>query len=173
MFYIFRLLSEFIISCHRPQHIHEQAVNNSMKYFSWNGGIPAWKRSVNYFTTTLVDQELLNCSASSSDDNQPVDHPFSGQPVNRSDSQSISHSANRSGRQFYQFLNFLFICETRNSQVFKRKIFVWLVLGVQSIATIFIPLFSFLYHYMFRPLQAILRWNIHSRFLKAITPTNI
>jgi hypothetical protein len=24
---------------------------------------------------------------------------------------------------------------------------------------------------MFRPIQAILRWNIHSRFLKAINPT--
>jgi hypothetical protein len=37
-------------------------------------------------------------------------------------------------------------------------------LGVPSIATIFISLFSFLHHYMFRALQAILRWNIHSRF---------
>jgi hypothetical protein len=35
----------------------------------------------------------------------------------------------------------------------------------------FISLFSFSRHHMFRPLQAILRWNIHSRFLKATTPT--
>jgi hypothetical protein len=39
---------------------------------------------------------------------------------------------------------------------------LWFVLGVPSIAIIFISLFSFLHHYMFPPLQAILRRNIHS-----------
>jgi hypothetical protein len=41
---------------------------------------------------------------------------------------------------------------------------LWLVFGVLSIATIFIALFSFLHHYMFRPLQAILRWNIQYKY---------
>jgi hypothetical protein len=40
---------------------------------------------------------------------------------------------------------------------------------VPSIATIFSYfIFSYSHHYMFRPLQAILRWNKHSPFLKAI-----
>jgi hypothetical protein len=48
--------------------------------------------------------------------------------------------------------------------------FLWLFLGVPSIAIIFISLLSFSHHYIFRPLQAILRCNIH-RLLEAITPT--
>jgi hypothetical protein len=36
--------------------------------------------------------------------------------------------------------------------------FLWPVLGVPSITAIFISLFSFSHHYMFLPLQAILKW---------------
>jgi hypothetical protein len=39
---------------------------------------------------------------------------------------------------------------------------LWLVWGLLSVATTFISLFSILHHYMFRPVQAIFRWNIHS-----------
>jgi hypothetical protein len=54
---------------------------------------------------------------------QPATGPANKWTTHSVDSrQWISHPANRSGSQFYQFMNFLLIFETRKSQEFKRKI---------------------------------------------------
>jgi hypothetical protein len=64
---------------------------------------------------------------------------------------SVRHNQQRAFSEFAIYI----LDQTRRTNDLLR-----LVLGVPSIATIFISLFSFSHHYMFRPPQAILRWTI-------------